>query len=86
MKNKSGKLLNLILHLVPVLCVFVLWAGCAKAVDSEYILPSVWATFSALIILLGKSEFYFAHSRFDIGFGKFSFVFKFSEGIFEFFT
>lgn len=60
MKNKSGKLLNLILSLVPVLCVFVLWAGCAKAVNSEYILPSVWATFSALIILLGKSEFYFS--------------------------
>ena len=60
MKNKSGKILNLIFWFLPILCVFALWAGCAVAVDSEYILPSVGATFSALFILLGKGEFYFA--------------------------
>ena len=77
MKNKSGKILNLILWVLPILCVFALWAGCAAAIDSEYILPSVSATFSALFILLGRSEFYLALA-FTLGRSLIAFIVSFA--------
>lgn len=58
MKERKDKLLNLILPFISVLSIFVLWAVASKEIGSEYILPSVTDTFSALIGLFKEPSFY----------------------------
>ena len=58
MKGKLEKALNLILPIVTVLTVILAWAIAAKAVDSEYILPSVSKTVEEFLALLKSLEFY----------------------------
>lgn len=60
MKNKKDKLLNLILPILSVVAILLLWTVAATIVGSEYILPSIGKTFTALIILFGSGEFYIA--------------------------
>jgi NitT/TauT family transport system permease protein len=60
MKGKKERILNLILPLSSIVAILLLWAVAALAVDSEYILPSIGKTFSALMSLLGDGEFYLA--------------------------
>ena len=60
MNNKREKILNLILPILSIAAILLLWTVAAILVDSEYILPSIRETFSALKILLGSGEFYFA--------------------------
>lgn len=62
MKKDKAKLLNLILPGATILCIFALWAAIAAVVGSEYVLPSIGATFSALVNLLGEKSFYIALS------------------------
>ncbi len=60
MKLKKDKLLNLILPIISISAIFLAWLIASIAVDSEYILPSIGITFSALKSLLGQAEFYSA--------------------------
>ncbi len=60
MKNKSDKILNLILPFVSLAIILIFWAVSATVIDSEYILPSIGATFKALAELLKSGEFYSA--------------------------
>lgn len=60
MKTNKDKILNLILPLGSVLAIILIWAITAKSIGSEYLLPSVTDTFSALINLLEQKSFYFA--------------------------
>ena len=58
----NQKFNNLLITIITVGTIFVLWAAAAFAVSSEYVLPSVSKTFTALFSLLGDGEFYFALS------------------------
>ncbi len=58
--KKRERLLNAILPLISVICMLVLWVSVSLAVDSEYIFPSISATFSELFSLLTRAEFYTA--------------------------
>lgn len=57
---KATRLLNFILPIITVFAVLLLWTVAARAVGSEYILPSVWLTAEALVNVLGEGEFYAA--------------------------
>lgn len=76
MKDGKGRILNLILYLIPIGCVLALWWGAAAVIDSEYILPNISATFSALFILLESSEFYLALA-FTLGRSLIAFIVSF---------
>lgn len=52
------KILNYALPLITVAVIVILWAAAARAVDSEYILPTVGETFSALKELFLSADFY----------------------------
>ena len=58
----NQKFKNLLITIITVGTIFVLWAAAAFAVSSEYVLPSVSKTFTALFNLLGDGEFYLALS------------------------
>ena len=58
----NQKFNNLLITIITVGTIFVLWAAAAFAVSSEYVLPSVSKTFTALFSLLGDGEFYLALS------------------------
>lgn len=58
----NQKFNNLLITIITVGTIFVLWAAAAFAVSSEYVLPSVSKTFTALFNLLGDGEFYLALS------------------------
>lgn len=60
MKNKSEKILNRLLPIISILCVFAVWAVAAVIVGKEYLLPTVSDTFSSLINLFGTARFYLA--------------------------
>lgn len=60
--KKSDRILNFVLPIISVAAVVVLWAAAARAVDSEYILPTVGETFNALLDLFKSAEFYRAFS------------------------
>ncbi len=60
--KKSDRILNFVLPIITVAAVVVLWAAAAQAVDSEYILPTVGETFTALLELFKSEEFYRAFS------------------------
>lgn len=57
MKNKD-KLLNVLLPIIPIVCVVILWASVATAVDNQYLLPSFSQTLSVFFGLFSKAEFY----------------------------
>lgn len=57
---KKDKLINLILPLITIGVILVTWSVMALIVDSEYILPSVSDTFSALMSLFKDENFYLA--------------------------
>ncbi len=57
MKTRD-KILNFALPLFTVAVIIGLWATTAKAVDSEYILPNIGETLSALKKLFKSAEFY----------------------------
>ena len=59
MRNKD-KLLNYALPLITIVCILVLWSIASISIGSEYILPSVTKTLSALVELLGQGKFYVA--------------------------
>ncbi len=56
--KRTNKLLNWILPLISIACIFLLWGVSALAINNEFMLPSVSLTFSALIDLLKSGEFY----------------------------
>ncbi len=58
--QKKDKILNLILPIITVACIVLIWVIGARAVNSEYILPSVDKTFIALTSLFTSTKFYFA--------------------------
>ena len=60
MKDKNQKILSTILPIITVGAIIVLWSVASAVVGSEYVLPSVPATFSALINLFGDKTFYVA--------------------------
>lgn len=57
MKTRD-RVLNFALPIITVAVIVVLWSAAAFAVDSEYILPNVGETFTALIGLLKSAAFY----------------------------
>ena len=57
MKTRD-KVLNIALPLTTVAVIVVLWAIAAKAVGSEYILPTPTETLTALFALFKSAEFY----------------------------
>ncbi|MBP5466821.1 MAG: ABC transporter permease subunit [Clostridia bacterium] len=57
MKTRD-KILNAALPLITVAVIVVLWAAAARAVDSEYILPPIGETFTALFEVFESAEFY----------------------------
>jgi NitT/TauT family transport system permease protein len=58
--KKLSKITNLILPIITVACVLLLWSIASVRAGSEYILPSVGKTFSALKEVLSTSKFYIA--------------------------
>ena len=56
--KKSDRILNFALPLITVAVILLLWAAAARAVDSEYILPTVGETLTALFGLLKSAAFY----------------------------
>lgn len=57
MKTRDN-VLNFALPLITVAVIVLLWAAAALAVDSEYILPTVGETVTALFELFKSAEFY----------------------------
>lgn len=55
--KKLSKIVNLILPLVTVLCILLLWTIASNKIGSEYILPSVSKTFSALKEIISTYKF-----------------------------
>lgn len=62
MKNKKAKVLNLILPVITLAFIVAVWAVAAAAVNSEYILPSVYSTVERFFALFKNAEFYLAFS------------------------
>ena len=60
--KKRDKLINLTLPIITIGAILLIWSVMALMVDSEYILPSVSDTFSALISLFKDKNFYLAFS------------------------
>lgn len=60
MKNRTQKILNIILPIITVGAIILVWVIASFAVDSSMILPTVGETFSALFATLGKGSFYLA--------------------------
>lgn len=60
MKSRD-RVLNFVLPLITVAVIVILWALAAKAADSEYILPNIGETFSALLGLIKSADFYRAY-------------------------
>ncbi|MBR2870601.1 MAG: ABC transporter permease subunit [Clostridia bacterium] len=58
--KKLSKITNYILPLITVGCLLLLWTVASVKAGSEYILPSVGKTFSALGEILSTSKFYIA--------------------------
>jgi NitT/TauT family transport system permease protein len=58
--KKLSKITNLILPIITVACLLLLWGIASVRAGSEYILPSVSKTFSALGEILSTSKFYIA--------------------------
>ena len=58
--KKFSRLLNFLLPIIALLSVLLVWVVASAVVDSEYILPSVGQTVSALFSVLGRGEFYLA--------------------------
>ena len=57
MNNKKG-ILNKVLPIITIACIFCLWSIASAVIGSEYILPSVNQTLSALLKLFYSGEFY----------------------------
>ena len=60
--NKVDSILNKLLPLVSIAAIVLLWIVAGALVDSEYILPTVGQTLTALLNLFKSSEFYKALS------------------------
>ncbi len=59
---KKDKFYSILFPIITFGCILTLWAISANAINSEYVLPSVSATFSALFDLFKKGEFYTAYA------------------------
>lgn len=57
MKNKIGKVLNLILPVIVIVSIFIVWASASNNIDNQYILPSVKATAEEFFALFKSGEF-----------------------------
>lgn len=57
MKLNKNKILNLILILIPFVCVLIVWQ-IGSLFTNEFILPSVGETFSALLAIIFQGSFY----------------------------
>ena len=60
--GKAGRISKIAVTAATVAVLFAVWEIAARAVNSEYILPTVTQTFSAAIKLFGTAEFYAALS------------------------
>lgn len=60
--NKSTRTKKIAITFLTVAVLFAVWEIAARAVNSEYVLPTVPQTFSAMIKLFGSAEFYSALS------------------------
>lgn len=58
MKNKSIKVLDILMPFIALGLVLIIWAITAKAINSQIIFPSLSSTFKALFNLLSQKEFY----------------------------
>lgn len=58
MKEKKDKIINLILAIIPLVCILLVWQIEAKKIDNEFILTDVGATFKALLELFKEKAFY----------------------------
>ncbi len=58
--NRRQKILNLIIPIIPVLCIILLWSIISKSIDNSYLLPSLKDTLSKFFTLFTYSEFYYA--------------------------
>lgn len=59
MKNKN-KVYSIALPILTFLCIVIIWSLASNSINSEYVLPSVSKTLSALVELLGDGSFYSA--------------------------
>ncbi len=60
MKKTEQKILSAFLPIITFGCIIILWATSAFVVGSEYVLPSIGKTLSALILLFKDGSFYLA--------------------------
>jgi NitT/TauT family transport system permease protein len=56
--NNKRDILNKALPIITIACIFCAWSIASAVIGSEYILPSVNQTLSALVNLLHSGEFY----------------------------
>jgi len=56
--NKKSKLLNIIITIIPFLCIILLWAIIACSIDNDKVLPTVSQTVKQFFNLFGFREFY----------------------------
>jgi NitT/TauT family transport system permease protein len=56
--NSKRDILNKVLPIITIACIFCLWSIASAVIGSEYILPSVNQTLSALLKLFYSGEFY----------------------------
>ena len=61
MKNKNGKLLNLIPTIISILCLIAVWSVASVAIDDEQVLPSFFQTVKKFFELFSYSEYYSAY-------------------------
>ena len=54
----QDRILNFVLPFITVAVILILWAAAARAVGSEYILPTIGETLSALFELFKSADFY----------------------------
>ena len=59
---KKRAIINLILPIVAVVCIVIIWAISASAIDNEYILPSVSETIKSVFELFSDGKFYLSFS------------------------
>lgn len=60
MKKDTQKILNILLPILTILCIFVIWAVASVVVDEEIILPSPVSAFKEFFGLFIDSKFYSA--------------------------
>ena len=60
MKNKSDKIIGIIVPIIPIICILLIWETTAKTTGNDYIIPDIESTVSKFFGLFIHADFYSA--------------------------